>query len=114
MHDASPFCVVDPGFNSILIKSCYELSKLAIDIGEKEIAEKSKKLAEKGQLALELLWNKSLNQYVCYDRNSNKKINSASIGGLLPILTNLTNDKATALEDRIDKLAKKKICNCQS
>lgn len=107
LHNASPFCVVDPGFNAILIKSCYELSKLATDVGEKEIAEKSKKLAEKGQVALEKLWSKPHNQYVCFDRYSNKNINSASIGGLLPILTNLSMDKANALEDRIDQLAKK-------
>src|SRR5690606_9174681 len=36
-HDASPFQIVDPGFNAILIRSCLETAALAEALGEGEI-----------------------------------------------------------------------------
>ena len=53
LHDASPFQVVDPGFNAILIRSCADLADLADRLGEPEIAAKSRAQAEKGLAAME-------------------------------------------------------------
>ncbi len=38
LHDASPFRIVDPGFNAILIRSETDLAELAEALGEAEIA----------------------------------------------------------------------------
>ena len=42
LHDASPFRIVDPGFNAILIRSCADLAALADALGEAEIAARSR------------------------------------------------------------------------
>ena len=47
LHDASPFQVVDPGFNAILIRSCADLADLAEALGEPEIAEANRARAER-------------------------------------------------------------------
>ena len=38
LHDESPFRVVDPGFNAILIRSCADLGDLAERLGARDIA----------------------------------------------------------------------------
>lgn len=54
LHDASPFRVVDPGFNAILIRSCTDLAALAEALGETEIAAANRARAEKGLAAMEI------------------------------------------------------------
>lgn len=106
LHEASPFKVVDPGFNAILIRSCFDLSNLAETLGETEIAKSSKEMAELGINALETLWSEKHNQYLSYDRHSNEVVDSLSIGGLLPIFTNLPEDKTDKIENKISNLIK--------
>lgn len=106
LHEASPFKVVDPGFNAILIRSCFDLSNLAETLGEIEIAKSSKEMAELGINALETLWSEKHNQYLSYDRHSNEVVDSLSIGGLLPIFTNLPEDKTDKIENKISNLIK--------
>ena len=106
LHKASPFKVVDPGFNAILIRSCFDLSNLAETLGETEIAKSSKEMAELGSNALETLWSEKHNQYLSYDRHSNEVVDSLSIGGLLPIFTNLPEDKINKIENKISNLIK--------
>ena len=106
LHEASPFKVVDPGFNAILIRSCFDLSNLAETLGETEIAKSSKEMAELGSNALETLWSEKHNQYLSYDRHSNEVVDSLSIGGLLPIFTNLPEDKINKIENKISNLIK--------
>ena len=86
LHDASPFQVIDPGLNAILIRSCSDLAEVARDLGELTIADESKAMAEKGQAALEKLWSEKWGQYLCYDRANDEVIESPSIGGILPVL----------------------------
>ena len=106
LHKASPFKVVDPGFNAILIRSCFDLSNLAETLGETEIAKSSKEMAELGSNALETLWSEKHNQYLPYDRHLNEVVDSLSIGGLLPIFTNLPEDKINKIENKISNLIK--------
>ena len=70
LHDASPFRIVDPGFNAILIRACAELAELADRLGERQIARQSRDFAAKGIAAMEGLWSDTRGQYVCFDRAS--------------------------------------------
>ncbi len=105
LHDASPFQMVDPGFNAILIRSCSDVADLADQLGEPEIAEQSRAFAAKGIAAMEKLWNDSLGQYSCYDRSTGKLIDSASIGGLLAAFCAIPSARAKAIAARITTLA---------
>ena len=107
LHDASPFRVVDPGFNAILIRSSSDLADLAEAIGEKEITDKNRARAKKGVAALEKLWCHKHGQYFCYDRVAGKLIeSSASCGGLLPVFAGVPKARAAAIaKHRIEEIA---------
>ncbi len=74
LHDASPFQVVDPGFNAILIRSCADLADLAEELGEHEMAETNRARAKAGLTALEQLWSEKHGQYLCLDRTTGELI----------------------------------------
>jgi hypothetical protein len=84
LHDASPFQVVDPGFNAILIRACADLAQLAIVLEAPEIAAENRAFARRGRAAMEGLWSDAHGQYLCRDRTTGALIDSASVGGLLP------------------------------
>jgi len=106
LHDASPFQIVDPGFNAILIRSCADLAELADELGETEIAELNRRRAEDGLAALENLWSDTLGQYICFDRAANLPVNRASVAGLLPILISLPSNRGSALVERLLNISK--------
>ena len=68
LHDASPFQVVDPGFNAILIRSDEALAELAEELGLTEIAAAARARVAKARAAFPLLWNDKAGQFVCFDR----------------------------------------------
>ena len=68
LHDASPFQVVDPGFNGILIRSDEALAELAAELGLTEIAAAARARVAKARAAFPLLWNDKAGQFVCFDR----------------------------------------------
>lgn len=105
LHDASPFQIVDPGFNAILIRSCADLAELADELGEVDIANRNRQRAAAGLTAMESLWNDSLSQYICFDRAANTPVDSASVGGLLPILIALPKQRSDALVERLSTLS---------
>lgn len=94
LHDASPFQVVDPGFNAILVRACADLATLAETLGEREIAKANRARADKGAKALETLWSEAHGQYLCRDRITGELIDSASIGGLMPVFAKIPADHA--------------------
>ena len=104
LHDASPFRVVDPGFNAILIRSCSDLAVVADQLGETEIAAESRELAERGIAALESLWNRRLGQYACFDRVTGRLLDCPSVGGMLAAFCAIPKNRAEAIAARIDKL----------
>ncbi|MFK8084088.1 MAG: amylo-alpha-1,6-glucosidase [Granulosicoccus sp.] len=106
LHDASPFKVVDPGFNAILIRSCSDLAKLAELLGDKETALRNNQWAAAGLAALESLWSDEMQQYACYDRACNTLVDSASVGGILPVLAALPAQRSAALAQRIERWGK--------
>jgi hypothetical protein len=97
LHDASPFRVVDPGFNAILIRSAADLADVAEALGEHRIATDNRARAAAGRTALETLWSESHQQYLCFDRATGEVIGNASIGGLLPIFAGLDVSRAAEL-----------------
>lgn len=105
LHDASPFKVVDPGFNAILIRSCSDLAALADLLGEDQIALRNRKRAAAGLAALESLWNEALQQYSCYDRASSNLVDSASVGGLIPAVAAIPAERSASLAQRINTLS---------
>ena len=105
LHNASPFQIVDPGFNAILIRSCRDLAELADQLDEPEIAARNRTWATNGLQALENLWNEKHGQYVCYDRVQSKQIDSASIGGLIPVLVSLPEHRCNALVEKMQQLS---------
>ena len=105
LHDASPFKVVDPGFNAILIRSATDLAALAEELGEHEIARTNRARAEKGLAALESLWSDAHGQYLCRDRVTGGLIDSASIGGILPVFAAVPKARAQVIARTIETWA---------
>ncbi|SHG46882.1 amylo-alpha-1,6-glucosidase [Cognatishimia maritima] len=104
LHEASPFRVVDPGFNAILLRSCADLADMADDLGETALAETSRARVAKGIAALEAHWSDKYKQYLCYDRAIGALIDSPSIGGLLPVFAPIPEERATAIAARLETL----------
>jgi hypothetical protein len=105
LHDASPFRVVDPGFNAILMRSAADLADLADALGMPEIAAENRGYAARGLAALEGLWSEAKGQYVCRDRTTGALIDSASSGGILPAFAAIPPARAAALAARVQALA---------
>jgi hypothetical protein len=105
LHDASPFQVIDPGFNAILIRSCLDLAALAAELGESEIAQANRARAEVGLAAMQSLWSDKHRQYLCKDRTTAKLIDSASIGGLLPVFAPVPKDRAQDVARTIERMS---------
>jgi glycogen debranching enzyme len=105
LHDASPFRVVDPGFNAILIRSCTDLADLAEELGEHEMAETNRARAKAGLTALEQLWSEKHGQYLCLDRTTGELIESASIGGILPVFAAIPKARGAAIARTIERWA---------
>lgn len=105
LHDASPFQVVDPGFNAILIRSCADLAVLAETLGEHDIAAANRARAHKGLAALERLWSDRHGQYLCLDRTTGELVDSASIGGILPVFAAVPKARAHGIARTIERQA---------
>jgi glycogen debranching enzyme len=103
LHDASPFRVVDPGFNAILIRSCTDLADLADLLGETALAAENRAFAKTGLAAMERLWSDRHGQYLCHDRAAGQPIDSASVGGLLAAFAAIPADRAAQIATTIAK-----------
>ncbi len=101
LHDASPFQVVDPGFNAILIRACSDLANLADQFDLPEIAAQSQGFADRGVAAMETLWSEDLGQYLCQDRTTGSLIQSPSIAGLLASFAAIPTPRAAAIAKRL-------------
>lgn len=104
LHAASPFQVVDPGFNAILLRACADVADLAGALDETQIAARNRAWAERGVAALEGLWSEAHGQYLCRDRTTGDLIDSASIGGLLAAFAAIPEARAAAIAATIDRL----------
>ena len=107
LHDASPFQVVDPGFNAILIRSCADLAELADLLGLPDIAAANRSRAAQGLAAMESLWSDRHGQYLCRDRTTGSLIESASIGGILPVFAAIPQPRAAEIARTIERWAEK-------
>ncbi|WP_170387860.1 MGH1-like glycoside hydrolase domain-containing protein [Ruegeria atlantica] len=107
LHDASPFRLVDPGFNGILTRSCDDVADLADVLGNLSIASEARAMATKGREALESLWNPALGQYTCYNRVTGRLQDTPSVGGLLAAVADVPDVRAEALARRIGLLAER-------
>jgi hypothetical protein len=96
LHDASPFRVVDPGFNAILIRSDESLAELASEIGLDGIAAAARKRVAAARSAFPVLWSEEAGQFLCLDRVSGSLVRSRSVGGLLPVLADLGDSRRIA------------------
>ncbi|WDR06149.1 trehalase family glycosidase [Devosia rhodophyticola] len=105
LHDASPFQVVDPGFNAILIRSCADLAAMADALDEPGIAADNRAWANKGLAAMEGLWSEPHGQYLCRDRTINTLIDSASIGGILATFAAIPSGRAHAIARTVERLS---------
>lgn len=101
LHDASPFQLVDPGFNAILLRSCADLADLAEILDEPEIADASRARAEAGLKAMESLWSEKAGQYICCDRITGELVESAAISGLLPVFAAIPPARVAAIAGTI-------------
>jgi hypothetical protein len=106
LHDASPFQMVDPGFNAILIRSCLDLAVVAKALGLHDIAERNAAFGSKGLAALESLWSENHGQYLCGDRVAGRLVDSLSVGGLITAFAPIPAPRAAALAKRVEELAK--------
>ena len=104
LHDASPFQVVDPGFNAILLRSCSDLADLADDLGDRAIAERSRAQAARGIAAMDTLWSDAHGQYLCFDRKANAAVDSPSVGGLLAAFAAIPPARAASIAQTLAQL----------
>ena len=108
LHDASPFRIVDPGFNAILIRACADLADLADALGEPELAAANRARAEKGVggdgAALERARTASISASTASPASS---IDSASIGGLLAAFAAVPPGARAAVARTIERLARR-------
>ncbi|UYN99911.1 MAG: hypothetical protein KIT02_01340 [Devosia sp.] len=100
-HDASPFQIVDPGFNAILIRSARDTAALAEALGEQAIASRNAQWAASGLDALETLWDEGAGQYQPYDRIGKELLDSPSIGGLIPVFAPIPASRASTLRETL-------------
>ncbi len=107
LHDASPFRIVDPGFNAILIRACSELADLARQLGENDIAAQSQAYAERGIAAMESLWSDKRGQYLCFDRVTAELVDNPSSGGLLASFAAIPAHRARAVAETIARWGEK-------
>jgi Neutral trehalase len=103
-HDASPFQIVDPGFNALLIRSAFETAELAETLGETDIAVRNRQWAKQGLAALDTLWDSDAGQYQPYDRVGRNLLHSPSIGGLLPIFAPIPAHRAAAIAETLREI----------
>lgn len=103
LHDASPFRIVDPGFNAILIRSASDLADLALALGETALAAENRTFADRGIAALESLWSDAAGQYLCRDRVTGALIDSRSVGGLLAAFAPIPAPRAARIADTIER-----------
>lgn len=96
-YGASPFRIVDPGFNAILIRSCLDIAELADRLGHPIIAGRNRRWAEAGLAALDRLWSEPDSQYLPFDRIGGKLCASPSIGGLIPVFAPIPTHRADAI-----------------
>lgn len=106
LHDASPFQVVDPGFNGILLRACSDLADLAAELGLEDLASRSRAQADKGLAAMESLWSAKDGQYLCLDRKLGELIDSRSVGGLLAAFAPIPQVRAETIAATLDALGK--------
>ncbi len=107
LHDASPFRVVDPGFNAILIRSSSDLAELAQALGEHGLEARARQQAAAGVAALERLWSEELGQYRCFDRAVSRFVESPSVGGILAAFADIPLARRKALAKRIADLGER-------
>ena len=105
LHDASPFQIVDPGFNGILLRSCADVAALAALLGETAIAARSRAMVDAGVAALDGLWDETLGQYRCLDRTRGDLIDSASVAGILAAFAPIPETRTAAIARRVEMLA---------
>lgn len=105
LHDASPFQLVDPGFNAILIRSCSDLAELADLMDQPGIAAESRSMASRGIAAMEKLWSDNQKQYLCFDRTTGLLIDSPSVAGILAAFAPIPADRAKTIAQRIKSLS---------
>lgn len=107
LHDASPFQVIDPGFNAILIRGCQDLAVVAEALGDADTAARNHARATAGLAALERLWSDRHGQYLCLDRTTGELIDSASIGGFIPVFAAIPKERARVIGATIARQAEK-------
>ena len=107
LHDASPFRIVDPGFNGILLRSVAEVAELADALGEVEIAKQSRARLEKGISAFDVLWNEEIGQFTCFDRAAGYHVNSKSIAGLLAVFAPLQTQTTDKIASQLRNLSER-------
>ena len=106
LHDASPFQVVDPGFNAILIRSCSDLADLAEALGEPGIAEREPRLGPRAAWRRWKGCGATPQGSTCAATGSTGTlIESRLVGGLLPAFAPLPAERLAALAKRIETLA---------
>jgi hypothetical protein len=106
-HDASPFRVVDPGFNAILIHSDQALGRLALEFGMGDLAAACQSRTSRGLRALGGLWSDAHGQFLPLDRCTGQLVASPSVGGLLPVLVLEPGPRQDALVSRLEDLLRK-------
>lgn len=109
LHEASPFKIVDPGFNGILIRSACDLAEVADQFGANEIAEQLQGQAKRTLAAMDSLWSEEHGQYLCFDRSAGKLIDSLSVGGLLASFAKIPDEHVHDIARRIEKMGENAV-----
>ncbi len=90
LHDASPFQVVDPGFNAILVRSDEALASLADATRPRRRSPAAARARSTRRARRSMRCGATAaGQFLCFDRVAGKLVDSRSVGGLLPAFAGL-------------------------
>ena len=87
----------------MLIRSCSDLADLAEGLGETAIAAANRTRAAAGLAALDGLWSETHGQYLSKDRTTGALIDSASIGGILPVFAAVPGPRARDVARTVER-----------
>ena len=107
LHDASPFQVVDPGFNAILMRSCSDLADLADELGERCHCRRSRAQADQGAGGDGHAVERRARPIPVLRPQANVAVDSPSVGGLLAAFAAIPPARAATIAQTLASLGQR-------
>jgi len=102
LRASSPFWMLCPGFNAILLRAHRDLSELAWALGETSAATEIARWIAAMEAGFERLWDDEAHVYRCHDALTDEPVDSLGSAGFLPLYAGAASaDQAPQLAERL-------------